>query len=127
MKKILKIILGIVLIPVLAFVAFLLYITLADYKPANMKQLQSIQRNSLELNPHEPLKFISWNIGYAGLGSEMDFFYDGGQQVRANKDLTNKYLDNILSFLKIKKSLILYSCRKLILMPKGAIASTNLI
>ncbi len=74
MKKILKIILGIILIPALAFVAFLLYITLADYKPANMKKLQSIQRNSQQVNPDEPLKFLSWNMGYAGLGSEMDFF-----------------------------------------------------
>lgn len=35
----------------------------------------------------------------------MDFFYDGGQQVRASKDLTNKYLDNILSFLKNQEAI----------------------
>jgi hypothetical protein len=87
MKKTLKIILAVILIPVLAFVAFLLYITLADYKPADMKPLKTIQRSSLQIEPDESLKFISWNIGYAGLGREMDFFYDGGQQVRASKIL----------------------------------------
>jgi endonuclease/exonuclease/phosphatase family metal-dependent hydrolase len=105
MKKLLKLLLGIVLIPVLAFAAFLLYITLADYKPADMKPLQSIQRNSQPINPDEPLKFISWNMGYAGLGSEMDFFYDGGQQVRASKELTNIYLEQILSFLKRQETI----------------------
>ena len=26
-------------------------------------------------------EFISWNIGYVGLGEESDFFYDGGEDV----------------------------------------------
>ncbi len=105
MKKTLKIILAVILIPVLAFVAFLLYITLADYKPADMKPLKTIQRSSLQIEPDESLKFISWNIGYAGLGREMDFFYDGGQKVRASNELADKYLEHILSFLKNQQSI----------------------
>ncbi|MCF8366305.1 MAG: hypothetical protein K9H16_11020, partial [Bacteroidales bacterium] len=42
---------------------------------------------------------LSWNIGYAGLGKEMDFFYDGGKQVRPSKSLNQSYLNSILEFL----------------------------
>jgi endonuclease/exonuclease/phosphatase family metal-dependent hydrolase len=37
-----------------------------------------------------PLDLVSWNLGYAGLGSRADFFMDGGQQVRARDAKTVK-------------------------------------
>ena len=30
--------------------------------------------------------FVTWNIGYAGLGRKMDFFYDGGKSVRPEQE-----------------------------------------
>ena len=45
------------------------------------------------------LTLLTWNIGYAGLGSEMDFFYDGGKRVRPSKSLNQSYLNSILEFL----------------------------
>ena len=30
----------------------------------------------------ESFNVVTWNIGYAGLDREMDFFYDGGTRVR---------------------------------------------
>jgi endonuclease/exonuclease/phosphatase family metal-dependent hydrolase len=46
-----------------------------------------------------------WNIGYAGLGAEMDFFYDEGKQVRPSKELSRKYLDGIKSFIKSQQKI----------------------
>ena len=39
--------------------------------------------------------FLTWNIGYAGLGKEMDFFYDGGKKVIPEKSLFRRYLEGI--------------------------------
>ncbi len=42
------------------------------------------------------LTLISWNIGYAGLGRDADFFMDGGRQVRpVEKSLVEKNLVSI--------------------------------
>ncbi len=43
----------------------------------------------------EPLRFVSWNIGYGGLGKEMDFFYDGGSKVRATEEQSQEWMHQI--------------------------------
>lgn len=43
---------------------------------------------------------LSWNLGYCALGSESDFFMDGGKEIRpASKELIQKNLDGICSIL----------------------------
>ncbi|MFP4469132.1 MAG: endonuclease/exonuclease/phosphatase family protein [Bacteroidales bacterium] len=46
------------------------------------------------------ISIMSWNIGYAGLGSDMDFFYDGGENVRPPKQLNWEYFSGITKFLQ---------------------------
>lgn len=48
----------------------------------------------------DTMKLMSWNIGYAGLGADMDFFYDGGTQTRTSKEQTLKNLDAIIAQLQ---------------------------
>lgn len=48
----------------------------------------------------DTLKIVSWNIGYAGLGDDMDFFYDGGTRTRTSQTRTRENLNGIISFLK---------------------------
>ncbi|MFA6707859.1 MAG: endonuclease/exonuclease/phosphatase family protein [Sphaerochaetaceae bacterium] len=46
------------------------------------------------------LTILSWNIGYAGMGKEADFFMDGGSQYRPQKSsLVYKNLDGIIDHL----------------------------
>ena len=45
-------------------------------------------------------EFISWNIGYVGLGEESDFFYDGGEDVFTSKDLIQKNMDGVIDFIQ---------------------------
>jgi endonuclease/exonuclease/phosphatase family metal-dependent hydrolase len=47
---------------------------------------------------------LTWNIGYAGLDKDMDFFYDGGKQVRSSREQTLKNLEGILSFIQSQHS-----------------------
>ena len=48
----------------------------------------------------DTITLLSWNIGYAGLGDDMDFFYDGGQRVRGDRRRTEKNLMDIISVLQ---------------------------
>jgi len=103
MKLIFKIILWVVIVVVVLFGCFLLYITITDFKPDIKESLI----NETKVNPivKDTLSLISWNIGYAGLGAEMDFFYDGGKKVRPSKEMSRKYLDGIKKFVETNDSI----------------------
>ncbi len=45
-------------------------------------------------------EFISWNVGFFGLGEESDFFYDGGNDVFQSKKTVRKNMDGALAFVK---------------------------
>ena len=47
----------------------------------------------------DTVEVLTWNIGYAGLDSAMDFFYDGGTKSRTDKATTLNNLDSISAFL----------------------------
>ena len=44
----------------------------------------------------DTIRLVSWNIGYGGLGDDMDFFYDGGQRVRDSRVRTAANLARIV-------------------------------
>ena len=74
-----------------------LYLTFTDYKP----ELEIIvsENNESATFKKDTFEILSWNIGYAGLGDDMDFFYDGGTKVRTSKERTSKNLKEITNFL----------------------------
>lgn len=56
----------------------------------------------------DTLTILSWNIGYAGLGDNMDFFYDGGRRVRDTRARTAANLAQIvLTLQKIDADIML--------------------
>ncbi|MEW5846412.1 MAG: endonuclease/exonuclease/phosphatase family protein [Bacteroidota bacterium] len=77
---------------------FLVYSTITFYNPDKEILLQSsASPDTVKVNTAYSL--ITWNIGYAGLGDNMDFFYDGGKQTRDTKARTLENLDSIKKFL----------------------------
>lgn len=99
-KKLIKrtgLLLGILII---LFSSFLIFISLKDYNPPDFMPLAFNQTNVSQIEDSTTLSIITWNIGYNGLGKEMDFFYDGGKQVRTNEKLSLKYLKNNLAFIE---------------------------
>jgi endonuclease/exonuclease/phosphatase family metal-dependent hydrolase len=100
MKIILRTMLWLILIIIVLFGGFILFITLSDYKPDKEEIIHQVLNDSEvhELD-QDTFGLIAWNIGYAGLGAEMDFFYDGGKGVRPSKELSRKYLNGIKKFL----------------------------
>lgn len=98
MKKVIKFFIWIVVAVVVLFGLFLVYITLTDYKPDKIIKL--VENPNAETIKQDTFDLMTWNIGYAGLGAEMDFFYDGGKKVRPTEKLSQKYLNGIKSFVK---------------------------
>lgn len=80
--------------------SFSLFIQLTDYTPAKIEDLSIKYGKQLSVEDQEEFTVLSWNLGYCGLGKEMDFFYDGGKQVRSTEALAEKYLSENLSFIQ---------------------------
>lgn len=101
-RKIIFWILGIFI----AYIAFvLIFGTLTDFQPDHILEIESEQEAADKLITDSVLSFAIWNIGYAGLGEESDFFYDGGgmllskgHMVRPPKAVSEKNTEGILQW-----------------------------
>ncbi len=99
MKKMLKILIIFFVVIIVLFGLFLLIATIKDYQPDEeteifSPEIQEIVGTDFEIN------ILTWNIGYCGLSSETDFFYDGGKSVFPSKKIVERNLDSINNFLK---------------------------
>lgn len=99
-KKLLKAIAGLLILIILLFAGFIAYITFTDYKPDITEVIVDKGVYSIQDLQQDTFSIMNWNIGYAGLGAEMDFFYDGGTGVRPTEELSQKYLVDILDFIQ---------------------------
>ncbi len=104
------------MVPVGAFLIFLLYATLDDYKPEEKIELFTGESPN-PLPDSSVLNLLIWNIGYAGLDASMDFFYDGGEQMRPSQEGVGQNLEGI------RKTLLPYHDYDFILLQEVDIAS----
>lgn len=108
-KKILKGV-GILLIAVIAFV---LYLTVTEYKPEAVEEVDVRDWNynagpSFELlhaigDPiavGDSITLASLNTGYAGLDERADFFMDGGDGVKPSKEQSKENLMNLIGTIR---------------------------
>lgn len=82
-KTILKVLLVIVIILVVLVGALLAWLTAVEYKPADTEDVRITQMNPQQktLKTGDTINLMAWNIGYAALGDNADFFMDGGKMV----------------------------------------------
>jgi endonuclease/exonuclease/phosphatase family metal-dependent hydrolase len=99
MKRFLKILLFIVLLPCAILVFLILYATVTDYRPEQKEVVFKNGEIADTLSLSKTYSLLIWNIGYAGLDRQMDFFYDGGKKVRTTKDQLLKNIDSIDKFI----------------------------
>ncbi len=101
MKKTLKNFFLFIIFIISLFACFLIYSTTTDYKPAPETV---IYQAKADINKKIPLKkklnFMTWNIGYCGLSKNMDFFYDGGKNVKPPEKIVKQNLSSIKNFIK---------------------------
>jgi endonuclease/exonuclease/phosphatase family metal-dependent hydrolase len=101
MKYLFKIIGWLIGAILLIVIGFMGYSTLMKYKPDKIGVLEIHQPDLKNtLGTKDEFNILTWNIGYAGLGKEMDFFYEGGKMVRPTSELNQRYLNNILNEVK---------------------------
>ena len=82
MKKILKIVLGLVLVGILGFAGLVGYLWATEYSPNGVESLKVTKQGTSEsAKVGTEYTALNWNIGYAGLDKDEDFFMDGGKMV----------------------------------------------
>lgn len=98
MRKAFKFLMLLLIVLLLVVGSFLLYtqLSLPDYKPSEVV-FEGSPKTKLA---NDTISVLSWNIGYCGLGREMDFFYDGGGRMRTTKENTLANIDGIAKTLK---------------------------
>lgn len=103
-KTTLRIILTLIVLVVLALAGIIIHAQVNEYKPedSSLLSVQDTIHNHQYDRRH--FTFVSWNIGYAGLGEKMDFFYDGGERVRPEEDEFKQYSNGIYKTIDSFKS-----------------------
>lgn len=91
---------------VLLYVSGVLIINSAgNYKPDTQNLAITRPEKTPYISGHNTFSILSWNIGYAGLGSKSDFFYDGGKMVRPAREDYELYKKGILECIQAFDSL----------------------
>lgn len=103
MKKILRFLLVLILLAVIAVGGLVVFLSVTEYKPAASQSLEVRRLSEAPSVPADGLTVLSWNIGYAGLGREQDFFMDGGTHSRpGSSELVSRYLAGIAESIEIQ-------------------------
>lgn len=100
MKRIMSAILVTAAAAIILAAAFILAGVITDYRPEDREKLQDLSfipgdGGNRPACP-DSLSILCWNIGYGGLGDNMDFFYDGGTRVRDTRERTEENLAAIV-------------------------------
>ncbi len=99
LKKILKAVLIAVAVLFTGFTGLIVYAVFSDYKP-DEKEVITVSEKPSILKDSMSLTLLTWNIGYAGLDKDMDFFYDGGTKVITPENKCRENVEEIGNFLK---------------------------
>lgn len=109
MKKVTPILLkviGIVIILIVFYLAGIILLgTATDYQPKPVTTLEINKAQNTSQKNDSVFSFLSWNIGFCGLGEEMDFFYDGGKMVRPTRAQVQKNIEGVTRFLHSNDSI----------------------
>ena len=93
---------------ILFAVLFILFLTIVEYRPKPVEEVSFSTENGM-LIKGKPYSIMSWNIGYAGLGKDEDFFMDGGKKVRPkSKKVSLGYFNGIKDTIGTHSSDILF-------------------
>ncbi len=103
MTEWIKIVLWVLLVPVGLAVLYLAGVIvwgmITWYSPPLIEQAEVPQPCHDDHPWKDTLALVTWNIGYSGLGKEMDFFYEDGEKVRPDPSLYDRYIKGITDWI----------------------------
>ena len=102
-KNIFKTLLAIILILLVLVAGLLVWLTIVEYKPQDTEPVtvQALNAKTKTLSTGDSIKLVAWNMGYAALGDNADFFMDGGKMVyTADEARVRENLNAIISEVK---------------------------
>lgn len=109
MKKFLKYILYILTAIILFAIMFIGYLTVTEYNPNKIETININNNNSKKFELNKQYNILNWNIGFAGMDENIDFFMDGGKMVLpSSEEQVKKNLDAIGNFIKSKYSDVVF-------------------
>lgn len=100
MKKVLEYLLEGILVIVVAAIGLLVFLTINEYKPAEVEKVEVRGSASKRLSLDKDVSILSWNIGYSALGQYNDFVMDGGSNPPADKAQVESYYKGITETVK---------------------------
>lgn len=82
LKRILKILACVVAVILVLVIGLVAWLSITEFKPADREPVTRYTIKEAEpVQEGQNLTVYAWNIGYAGLGKDSDFFMDGGKMV----------------------------------------------
>ncbi len=87
---------AVIFLPVLFVVLLFLFLTVIEYRPKPIEEVPFTSEKEM-LNKGKAISIMTWNIGFAGLGKNEDFFMDGGKM---SKPDSKKTVENYFSGIK---------------------------
>ncbi|HHB79198.1 MAG TPA: endonuclease/exonuclease/phosphatase family protein [Saprospiraceae bacterium] len=107
LKKAITIIFSLIGLFLLYVIGAILYATVTDYQPEDALALRPRYDAKVAAIQDSTLSFMTWNIGYGGLGAKSDFFYEdegslrsGKSAVRPDKATSDAYFAGIQKTIK---------------------------
>lgn len=101
MKKVLKLIGGVLGVILALFLVLVAYLWVREYRPEDVEAINLLGDGKEIVEQDKDYRVMSWNIGYGGLDKDTDFFMDGGKRVfPINKDHVENALTNIIGLSK---------------------------
>jgi len=108
-RSVFKILIVGLLIMFVYFIGILIYVWWTDFLPEHKKSVNIEGNSDFNILDKDTVTILSWNIGYAGLGEESDFFYDGGETVTMPRAIVEKNVKGIRQTLSsLKESVDFY-------------------
>jgi len=101
MKKKLLLILSPLIFALIVFIVLLTFMTITDYNPKLNLDLNINQVAENEVS--DEISVMTWNLGFAGLGKDSDFFMDGGEDVNPTREVFTTNMEDIIDTLKKNK------------------------
>ncbi|WP_194189568.1 endonuclease/exonuclease/phosphatase family protein [Clostridium chrysemydis] len=105
MKKMIKVLIYAIIVLLVLVLGYVCFMIVTDYKPEPIEKvnIENNREKTVKLNKEYTL--TTFNIGYAGMDKNVDFFMDGGKMSRAiSEEAVKANLNGIENIMKDKNS-----------------------